>query len=205
MADPRDDEDEGNSKGGELSDAQRIAKLEKSLSRQTLISSIVALLVLLMLTFFSVGYFALNGRVTSNTENGAGPQEADIKVILDKQFKKYTGSLPSSDDLTDSYLADIRSFHDRLDDLDVYTKKSSVAELRQILLAREKTDQTFLFALGTGMLSLSKMVRGSRAWFEEYNAQLTSAIKASKAREKSLKKLIAVEKTRLKMLKKTRR
>ena len=204
MADPRDDEDD-DSKGGALSDGQRIAQLEKSLSRQKLVSLIVGILVLLMLTFFSVGYFALNGRVTSNTENGAGPQEADIKVILDKQFKKYTGSLPSSDDLTDSYLADINSFHKRLDDLDVYTKKSSVAELREILLAREKTDQSFLFALSTGMLSLSKMVRGSRAWFEEYNTQLTTAIKASKAREKSLKKLIALEKTRLKMLNKSRR
>jgi len=58
-------------------------------------------------------------------------------------------------------------------------------------------NQAFLFALGSGMLSLSKMVRGSRTWFQEYDAQIISAIKTSKLREKSLKRLIKAEKKRL--------
>jgi hypothetical protein len=198
MARPTDNEEES-SGAGSLSDSARIQKLEKSLSIQKLISGGVGLVVLIMLTFFSVGYFALNGRVSANTENAQGPQDTDINAILEQKFATYTETLPSPDELTDKYSSKISALNERLDGLDVYTKKSSVAELRELMLDREKSNQTFLFALSNGMLSLSKMVRGSRTWLEEYDSQITTAIKASKTREKSLKQLIAVEKTRLKM------
>lgn len=201
MAEPRDREDEEESGAAEpLSDSQRIQKLEKSLSTQKLISGGVGLVVLIMLTFFSVGYFALNNRVTSNSEGAGGSQDGDINAILEEKFEAYTKTLPSPDDLTDKYVDKISAFNERLDELDLYTKKSSVAELRELMLDREKSNQVFLFALSNGMLSLSKMVRGSRTWFQQYDAELTAAIKASKVREKSLKQLIALEKTRLKMV-----
>lgn len=205
MADARDREDGEDSERDEpLSDSQRIKKLEKSLSIQKLITGAVTLLVLVMLTFFSVGYFALNSRVATNTENATALQDGDIGTVLDEKFESYAKTLPSPDELTEKYSARINSFNERLDDIDLNTKKSSVAELRELMLDREQGNQTFLFALGSGMLSLSKMVRGSRTWFDEYNAQLTAAIKASKAREKTLKKLIAQEKTRLKMIEQSR-
>lgn len=205
MADPRDrDDDEDSERDEPLSDSQRIKKLEKSLSMQKLISGGVSLLVLIMLTFFSVGYFALNNRVALNTESAAGIQDSDISAVLDEKFESYAKTLPSPDDLTDKYSKRISNFSKRLDDIDLNTKKSSVAELRELMLDSEKGNQTFLFALSSGTLSLSKMVRGSRTWFQEYDAQITSAIKASKVREKALKKLIAREKTRLRMLEQSR-
>ncbi|MBV1914536.1 MAG: hypothetical protein KUG72_04070 [Pseudomonadales bacterium] len=205
MADPRDrDDDEGSSGNEPLSDSQRIQNLEKSLSTQKLISGGVGLIVLIMLTFFSVGYFALNNRVTSNSENAGGPQDDNINAILEEKFETYTKTLPSADDLSNKYGDQISALNIQLDELDVFTKKSSVAELRQLMLDREKSNQVFLFALSNGMLSLSKMVRGSRTWFQQYDSELTAAIKASKAREKSLKQLIALEKTRLKMVEQNR-
>ena len=205
MADPRDRDDD-EERGGDqpLSDSQRIQKLEKSLSTQKLISGGVGLVVLVMLTFFSVGYFALNSRVASNSENTGGAMDGDINAILEEKFESYTSTLPSADDLSNKYINKISVLNERLDELDVYTKKSSVAELRQLMLDLEKSNQVFLFALSNGMLSLSKMVRGSRTWFQEYDAVLTTAIKASKARERSLKSLIAIEKTRLKMVEQNR-
>lgn len=197
MADPKDDEEKSSAEP--LSDADRIAKLEKSLSTQKMISGGVGILVLLMLTFFSVGYFALNARVSINTENAEGPKDGDINAILEEKFAAYKKTLPSANDLTDEYSDKITAFSSRLDELDVFTKKSSVAELRELMLKREKGNQQFLFALSNGTLSLSKMVRGSRTWFQEYDAQLLTAIKASKAREKAIKQLIAKEETRLKI------
>ena len=205
MADPRDRDDDEEQGGDQpLSDSQRIQKLEKSLSTQKLISGGVGLVVLIMLTFFSVGYFALNNRVASNSENAGGSQDGDINAILEEKFETYTKTLPSADDLSNKYIDKISVLNERLNELDVYTKKSSVAELRELMLDREKSNQVFLFALSNGMLSLSKMVRGSRTWFQQYDSELTAAIKASKLRERSLKKLIAMEKTRLKMLEQNR-
>ncbi|MDF1643561.1 MAG: hypothetical protein P1U80_05195 [Pseudomonadales bacterium] len=204
MAKPKDRGDEDSGSNEPLSDSQRIKKLEKSLSTQKLISGGVGLLVLIMLTFFSVGYFALNNRVALNTESAAGIQGSDITTVLEEKFESYAKTLPSPDDLTDKYSKRITAFSERLDDIDLNTKKSSVAELRELMLDREIGNQTFLFALSSGMLSLSKMVRGSRTWFQEYDAQITSAIKASKKREKALKKLIAQEKIRLQMIEQSR-
>jgi len=203
MADPKDDEEKSSAEP--LSDSDRIAQLEKSLSRQKMLSGGVGVLVLLMLTFFSVGYFALNSRVSINTESAAGPKDGDINAILEEKFSAYTKTLPSADDLTDEYSDKITTFSARLDDLDVFTKRSSVAEIRELMLQREKGNQQFLFALSNGTLSLSKMVRGSRTWFQEYDGQLLVAIKASKAREKALKRLIAKEETRLKKVARMRK
>ncbi|MBL4584704.1 MAG: hypothetical protein JKX83_08815 [Pseudomonadales bacterium] len=196
MADPRDTDEEP-SKAEPLSDSARIANLEKSLKLQRIISGAVTVIVLAMLTFFSVGYFALNGRVTANTDSATELQGGDIGADLDEKFAAYTKTLPTPDDLSDKYADKITAFNERLQGLDVYTKKSSVAELRVLMLDNEKGNQAFLFALGSGMLSLSKMVRGSRTWFQEYDAQIISAIKTSKLREKSLKRLIKAEKKRL--------
>jgi len=69
------------------------------------------------------------------------------------------------------------------------TDLNNYAAVRDLILQQETSYQQFVAALQQGMYDLSRMVKGSRTWYDVYKEDLDRVVEASKARYQRLSEL----------------
>ncbi|MCW8885482.1 MAG: hypothetical protein OQK12_09545 [Motiliproteus sp.] len=168
----RDEEqDEGQSP---LTPEQRIAKLEKSKTLSLIL--IVVLAVFSITSLAGIGYLFMSSGDDRPGQNQAKITAMDAKLLeMEKIVNEGKGLYLQSQLLqakTEQLLseADINNF----------------ANLRQILAEQEQNYSQFIRTLEQGMYELSRMVRGSRTWYDVYKEDLDKILKKSSDRTNRL-------------------
>lgn len=155
-----------NSELENLTEEQRIARLERKVGQNRLLLTIVALVIVI----------GLSVSITI----------AIIKVLrVDEPYAK-VGELEQQQEQLQTLMAKLETMDSRVAQLESNYQLSSAADIKATLVKQEQSYRQFLAAMQTGMVDLAKMVTGSRTWLDIYSEQLDEVIEASEEREAAL-------------------
>ncbi|MEH6652379.1 MAG: hypothetical protein V7707_20370 [Motiliproteus sp.] len=170
----KNDDDSQDAK--QLTPEQRIAKLEKN----RLFSWIACGLLLVLVLVEAGGLFLL-------ATQGPDPRVSD--------HEQRFGVVMNEIELLESAYETAQAYNDNADQLEKKLKRitttvqlNNFSALRTLMIEQEQSYQQFLRALQQGMYDVSRMVKGSRTWFEVYKEDLDLVISDSKSRTELLKK-----------------
>ena len=153
----------------QLTEEQRIARLERHVSTNRVTLLVVVLIgVVLLSVAITVGVVKL--------------LEPDAEYIHQREFAALQKQVEALTKAADSYqqgMADAKRVMD----------SSNASAFKQILMEQERSYQTHLLALKDGMRDLARMVPGSRTWLDIYNEQMDEALSQSRDRHKYLQSL----------------
>ncbi len=157
-----------------LTPEDRIAKLEKNR-----LFSWIACGVLLLLVLAEAGGLVLIA--TQGPDPRVGEHEQRFDVIMN-EIKLLEVAYESA-----------RAYNDNAERLEEKLKRTTktiqlnnFSALRKLMIEQEQSNRQFLAALKQGMYDLSRMVKGSRTWYEVYKGDLDLVIADSKLRTESL-------------------
>lgn len=164
----KDDEDKQESP---LSPEERIEKLEKGKKLSSIL--IYALLFLCVVQFAGLGFlFATTGKDPRIEENTVNVATLDAKVL----------ELQKADNKAQQILLQNDILKTKLDQVLAEANIHNYANLRSTMVDQEVSYMKFIQALEQGMYEISRMVRGSRTWYEVYKEELDKITQGSEAR-----------------------
>ncbi|MEH6823056.1 MAG: hypothetical protein V7629_03990 [Motiliproteus sp.] len=174
MADKDKNRDEEKTEAQPLTPEERIAKLEKGRLTSWIIMAVLLLLILIQGSVLAL-----------YATQGPDPRVSEISQRLDLAQEE-------ADQLKQAYEA-AQTFHDnalrlegKLDRIITTIQLNNFSALRQLMAEQEASYQQFMAALQQGMYDISRMVKGSRTWYEVYKEDLDLVIEDSKMRAKNL-------------------
>lgn len=167
----REEEEE---KAQPLSPEDRIAKLEKG----RLISWIIMGVLLLFIVIEGVTLVLYATR-------GDDPWVAEGNQRLEALESEST-RLKAAYDAAQTFNDNALRLEGKLDRIMTTIQLNNFSALRKLMVEQEGSYQQFLAALQQGMYDLSKMVKGSRTWYEVYKDDLDLVIGDSKGRAEQL-------------------
>jgi len=141
---------------GELSEAQRLAMLEDTVSTNRVVLMIIAVLAVV----------AISVAVTIAVVKLMQP---DVAYVDSKSFAKLERDVGI---LKEAAIAYEQSMTDTKNILD----SSNATAFKALMLEQEKSYQLHLNALKQGMRDLARMVPGSRTWLDIYEEQMDEAL-----------------------------
>lgn len=155
----------------ELSPEQRITKLEKGKLISLIL--IIVLVIFSLLQFAGIGYLLMTSakdpRIETNTVQLA---TLDAKILEIQKTSNEATKILLQNEVIKGQLEQL------LKDANIH----NYARLRIAMVDQEISHIQFLEALKQGMFELSRMVRGSRTWYEVYKEELDAVIADSEAR-----------------------
>lgn len=152
-----------------LSDEQRIAILEGSVSKNRTLITIVAITMVIVL---SVSLTLLALRLLQSSEPMVSLSSFEEQNALVLELK---------DQVNQQKLL--------IEQLNFTYEKSQAATFQKVMVEQEQSYQQFLATLKVGMYDLAKMIQGSRTWLDIYSERIEAAQSMSSNREKELNKL----------------
>tara|TARA_R110002110_G_scaffold66538_1_gene182126 strand:- start:643 stop:1230 length:588 start_codon:yes stop_codon:yes gene_type:complete len=159
-----------------LTPEDRINKLEKD----RLISRI----------FMGVLLFAVIGLTSTliyNSTQGPDPLTSENSRRLESIQQEMT-QLKTALEATQTYNDNAQRLEGKLDRIIATIELNNFTVLRKLMVGQEASYQQFITALQQGMYDISRMVKGSRTWYEVYKEDLNLVIRDSKEREQQLNK-----------------
>jgi len=169
MAD-KDRDEEGEAQEVSLSPEQRIAKLEKG--------KLISLILIILLMVFSILQMAAIGYLLT-VPTDERPAENVLKIA------EFENKLLAMDDIQreaqKTYLQS-QVIQSKIDKVLAEADIHNYANMRKILVEQEQNYGNFIRSLQQGMYEISRMVRGSRTWYEVYKEELDIILQGSSAR-----------------------
>ncbi|WP_369601131.1 hypothetical protein AAIA72_15155 [Hahella sp. SMD15-11] len=159
-----------------LSEEQRIQMLERSMSLNRIILLFLAILAVVSLSV-SITWLML-----SATSEDPTPQIREELAQLKQENARLREDI-------EALRGQLPALTEELPKLRALVTNSSTPALQQILLDQEKSIQSFLKALKTGMYDLARMIPGSRTWLDIYGQQMDEALRESLDRMRRLQRL----------------
>jgi hypothetical protein len=157
-----------------LTPEERIAKLEKSLRFSWIAGGILLLLVL-----------AEAGGLMMIAIQGPDPRvsehEQRFELVMN-QLKLLEVAYESAQAYNDNAIR----LEEKLKRTTKTIQLNNFSALRQLMIDQEQGNRQFLAALQQGMYDISRMVRGSRTWYEVYKEDIDLVIADSKLRTENL-------------------
>jgi len=138
-----------------------------------LLGSTVTSLLLLGAVFFV--YNTVSGKIVQSSAEPLAEMR-ELKNLVVEDFTNMNLSV-------EYYNYQLGQLTDRLNAIDPSIDKDQFVVLEQVMLSQEKDFQLFLGTVKDAVFSLSEMVAGSRAWREDFNTKLDTAISLSETRE----------------------
>ena len=158
----------------DLSEGQRIALLERTVSFNRKV-----VIVLIVLSVVGLSALSTLGIVSLLKEDVAYAKAAELELVT-----KENEALRIQMAAFEKSLVQYRKIMDT----------SQASGFKEILLDQEQSYQTHLSALKQGMRDLAKMMPGSRTWLEMYDEQMDIALEESRQR---VQKLAAIQTSEL--------
>lgn len=176
MAEKGKDKSKGeeDEKAQPLSPEERIAKLEKGRLINWIILGVLLLTVLIEGVFLvlSAGP-ASDPRITESTQR---------LEALQTEVNRLKNAYDAAETFNDNALR----LEGKLDRIMTTIQLNNFSALRKLMVEQEGSYQQFITALQQGMYDLSKMIKGSRTWYEVYKDDLDLVIGDSKGRAAQL-------------------
>ncbi len=155
----------------QLSPEERIAKLEKGKTLSLIL--IIVLLVFSIVQFAGIGYLMVSvSKDPKIEENTVQLATLDAKLL----------ELQKSQNKAEQIVLQNEVLKTQMDKLLQQANVHNYAKLRSTMVDQEISYLQFLEALQQGMYELSRMVRGSRTWYEVYKEELDAVIEDGEAR-----------------------
>jgi hypothetical protein len=142
-----------------LSDEQRIELLENRATKNLYVIISMAGVLLLLLSLLISGFVMIGLRM-SNIDDG-------LKTNSDHQ--EITTGLQSE---VTSHREHLLTFNQILATYDINQQAGAMAQIIALEAQREKDLKTFLGTMQHAIISLSRMIPGSRAWHEDFNNEI---------------------------------
>lgn len=166
----------------ELSDSERIARLEKSVSFHRMLVIILGALTIILLSSVITGVIVLNAQLADlqapePTETAAADDPATGKSLsaLEKQLQEQATRLEE----IDKSLATQRAVQEI----------QAVQLMTDVLRQQESGYRAVMVNLKAGMRDLSRMIPGSRTWLEEYEDRMNRSLAGSRERMERLSEI----------------
>ena len=157
-----------------LSPEDRIAKLEKG----RLLNWIILGVLLLFIVIEGV-FLVLSAGKDSDPLLAESSQRIEA---LQTEVNRLKTAYDSAETFNDNALR----LEGKLDRIMTTIQLNNFSSLRKLMVEQEGSYQQFLAALQQGMYDLSKMIKGSRTWYEVYKDDLDLVIGDSKGRAEQL-------------------
>ncbi|WP_207063594.1 hypothetical protein [Motiliproteus sp. SC1-56] len=167
--------------GGELTPEQRIEKLEKGRT--------LNLILICVLGFFSLLQLGAIAAMFLTSGDQRPDRNADAIANLEHRIERLRDSSQS----IEGFRLEAGVLNDKLDRVLNQTDLNNFAVLRALMIEREEDHTRFIEALQQGMYDLSRMLRGSRTWYEVYKEDLDRVLQNSRNRLVELKGMTPVE------------
>lgn len=172
MADKDKDKnkDEEKAEAQPLTPEERIAKLEKGRLTSWIIMAVLLLFIL------------IEGAVlVLYATQGPDPRVSEISQRLDLAQEE-TDRLKEAYEAAQTFNDNALRLEGKLEQIMTTIQLNNFSTLRQLMIEQEASYQQFLTTLQQGMYDISRMVKGSRTWFEVYKEDLDLIIEDSKTR-----------------------
>ncbi|MFT6916728.1 MAG: hypothetical protein ACJAWL_003071 [Motiliproteus sp.] len=176
MADKDKDKNKEQEEAVPLSPEERIAKLEKG--RRTSWIILGVLLLFIIIEGAALAFFA---------NRDADPRVAEGLQRLEA-LETQTTSMQAAYDTAQTFNDNALQLEEKLDRIMTTIQLNNFSTLRKLMIEQEASYQQYLAALQQGMYDLSKMLKGSRTWYEVYRDDLDLVIGDSQVRAERLKK-----------------
>jgi flagellar basal body-associated protein FliL len=168
------DKDDENNEAQPLSPEERIAKLEKGRNINWIIMGVLLLLIVVQGVFLVI--YSTQGSDPLIAENSQRVE------ALQQELNKLQTAYEATQTLNDNALR----LEGKLERIITTIQLNNFSSLRKLMVEQEGSYQQFITALQQGMYDLSKMVKGSRTWYEVYKDDLDLVIGDSKGRAQQL-------------------
>ncbi len=166
--------DDENQTAEPLSPEQRIERLEKQRATSLIIIGVLFFVMLIQLGLLSYSLISSDSRQAPDNSEELTELREDIRR-LQVAFKK-----------AESFYLQNQILESKLDRALNDVSMNNFATLRNLLQGQEENYVQFTKALQLGMYELSRMVRGSRTWFEVYKEELDAILSDSSQRLRTL-------------------
>jgi hypothetical protein len=153
----------------ELSEAQRLAMLEDTVSTNRIVLMVIAILAVV----------AISVAVTIAVVKVMQPDVAYADIKSFAKLERDVEILKEAAITHEQNLVDTKNILD----------SSNATAFKALMLEQEKSYQLHLNALKQGMRDLARMVPGSRTWLDIYDEQMNEALAESRARMNRLSRL----------------
>lgn len=173
----------------ELSDADRLQRLETSSRFQKLLLIILGALCIILLSAVITGTIVLQ----QGMEKSAQPEEpalTDDAGEASPDLRKRLAAIEAAQDRNAARMDEIQEATSRLQ---IVERTGQVDKMAEILRQQERDYRELMVNLKAGMHDLSRMVPGSRTWLEEYNERIDRGLASSREREKRLREIPEVK------------
>ncbi|WP_421864383.1 hypothetical protein [Motiliproteus sp.] len=167
-------DDDKNDEKAELSPEERLAKLEKGRK-----FSWIAIVLLLLLVLGEAGWIFMI------STQGPDPRISEHEERMDR-FTRQLKDMEADYETSQAYNEDAKRLEGKLDRIMETVQLNNFNTLRALMVEQEMSYQQFLVVLQQGMYDISRMVPGSRTWYEVYKGDLDIVIEDSEARSEKL-------------------
>ncbi|RDE25095.1 hypothetical protein DV711_05930 [Motiliproteus coralliicola] len=167
-------DDDKNDEKPELSPEERLAKLEKGR-----MFSWIAIVLLLLLVLGEAGWIYIS------TTQGPDPRISEHQEELDRLTRRLK-NMEADYETAQAYNEDAQRLEGKLDRIMETIQLNNFNTLRALMVEQEMSYQQFIVVLQQGMYDISRMVPGSRTWYEVYKGDLDIVIGDSEARSEKL-------------------
>ncbi len=125
---------------------------------------------------------AISVAITQSTADKTEYVKPEDLANLADQLAKLDARLTEREKHLDLLIKAIPAINDRIEN-------STGVTMQKLMLEQEKSIQSFLKNLKSGMYDLAHMIPGSRTWLEQYNVEMNKALQLSLQRSRELTRL----------------
>ncbi|WP_210396922.1 hypothetical protein [Motiliproteus sediminis] len=169
-------------KGKERDDDQDDGTVEKKKIKISLIGILIGVLGLFSLLQTGAIVYLLSASSASDPRTAEHAEQLQRLQADVERISKVTQSAKA-------YNQHAQVLEERLERVLQQTDLNNYASVRDLILRQEASYQLFISALQQGMYDLSRMIKGSRTWYEVYKEDLDRVAAESKERYLRLQEL----------------
>lgn len=171
----------------DLPDSARMQRVEVALQFQKRLIIALGAVSVILLSSFVTGALMLQDQPARPAAMGDPTTQAGADA---GELRKRLASVEKD---LESVRQERAAMTETLQRMQVIERTGQVEKLNAVLQEQERAVRRFMLNLKDGMFDLSRMVAGSRTWFDEYSQRLDRAIADGKAREARLQEISRLE------------
>ncbi|AZZ90432.1 hypothetical protein EUZ85_06735 [Hahella sp. KA22] len=160
----------------QMTEAQRLTLLEKSMSLNRFFLLLLAMLIVVTLSV------TITVSIISAMDSGGDSAKTAEIADLQNKVQELRQELQATREQVAALNAEIPTIKTSI-------ANGSAPAFQRLLLKQEASYQEFIRGVKEGMYDLARMVPGSRTWLELYNEKMDRALQFSQERQRELQRL----------------
>ncbi len=170
----------------ELSDAERLQRMETSVRFNKLLLIVLGALCIILLSAVITGTIVIQQSLDKAPAPAEEEKLTDAAGEAAPSLRKRLAAIEATQGANAARMDEIQK---ATASLQIIERTGQVEKMLEILRQQERDYRDLMINLKAGMHDLSRMVPGSRTWLEEYNERIDRGLANSREREKRLREV----------------